>query len=570
MIYSKEKKTKRQPFEWLTKESRQFLENGYVEDGDKVEERIRFIADNAEEVLGISGFADKFYDYMSRGWFSLSSPVWSNFGLKRGLPISCFGSYIGDSIAEINFAVSEVAMMSKLGGGTSGYFGHIRPRGAEINNNGTTNGSFPFARAFDTTVDVVSQGSTRRGRFSPYIDIEHPDILEWLDIGLEGNPIQELQHGICVGDKWLEEMKAGDSDKRKVWAKLIQCRGEIGYPYVLYKDNVNNNTVDVYKDKGMKIYASNLCTEIMLPSSQKESFVCCLSSMNLLHYDEWKDTDAVETMTFFLDAVMEEFITKLEAYRDSEDFTDNLSFTQMQRTYNFAKNHRALGIGVVGWHSLLQSKMIPFESFEAMQLNTRVFKSIQEQAYEASKNLADMFGEPELLKGYGRRNTTLTAVAPTKSSSFVLGQVSLGIEPIKSNLYVKDLAKIKTTFKNKFLTKLLEEKGMNTKDVWRDIRDKDGSVQHLDFLSDHEKDVFKTWFEISQLSLVQQASSRQKYICQAQSLNLAVHPSTPTKEINKLMMTAHELGVKSLYYQENMSAAQQFKRELNDCASCEG
>jgi ribonucleoside-diphosphate reductase alpha chain len=564
------KKTKRQPFEWLTKESRQFLENGYVEDGDKVEERIRFIADNAEEVLGISGFSDKFYDYMSRGWFSLSSPVWSNFGLKRGLPISCFGSYIGDSIAEINFAVSEVAMMSKLGGGTSGYFGHIRSRGTEINNNGTTNGSFPFARSFDTTVDVVSQGSTRRGRFSPYIDIEHPDILEWLEIGLEGNPIQELQHGVCVGDKWLEDMKAGDSDKRKVWAKLIQCRGEIGYPYVFYKDNVNNNTVDVYRDKGMKIYASNLCTEIMLPSSQKESFVCCLSSMNLLHYDEWKDTDAVETMTFFLDAVMEEFITKLEVYRDSEDFTDNLSFSQMERTYNFAKNHRALGIGVVGWHSLLQSNMIPFESFDAMQLNTRVFKSIQEQAYEASKNLADIFGEPELLKGYGRRNTTLTAIAPTKSSSFVLGQVSLGIEPIKSNLYVKDLAKIKTTFKNKFLTNLLEEKGMNTKDVWRDIRDKDGSVQHLDFLSDHEKDVFKTWFEISQLTLVQQASSRQKYICQAQSLNLAVHPSTPTKEVNKLMMTAHELGVKSLYYQENMSAAQQFKRELNDCASCEG
>jgi len=259
MIYSKEKKTKRQPFEWLTKESRQFLANGYVEDGDKVEERIRFIADNAEEVLGISGFSDKFYDYMSRGWFSLSSPVWSNFGLKRGLPISCFGSYIGDSIAEINFAVSEVSMMSKLAGGTSGYFGDIRPRGSDINNNGTTNGSFPFARAFDTTVDVVSQGSTRRGRFSPYIDIEHPDILEWLEIGLEGNPIQELQHGICVGDKWLEEMKAGDSDKRKVWAKLIQCRGEIGYPYVFYKDNVNNNTVDVYKDKGMKIHASNLC-----------------------------------------------------------------------------------------------------------------------------------------------------------------------------------------------------------------------------------------------------------------------------------------------------------------------
>ena len=560
----------REPFEWLNKHSRQFLKGGYINDDVKAEERIRFIADSAEKVLKIDGYADKFYDYMSKGWFSLSSPIWSNFGLERGLPISCFGSYLGDSVAEITYTASEVSMMSKLGGGTSGYFGKIRQRGSSIKDNGVSNGSFPFARIFDNLIDVISQGTTRRGMFAGYVDIEHGDIMEWLEIQMDGNPIQLMFYGVCVGNDWLESMKNGDKQKRRVWAKLLQCRGEIGVPYIMFKDNVNQNTVDVYKDKGMTIHASNLCSEIMLPSSQEESFVCCLSSMNLLHYDEWKDTDAVEVLTYFLDAVMSEFITKLEAYRDSEMHEDKLTFTFMERTYNFAKNHRALGLGVIGWHTLLQSKMIPFESFEAMQLNAKIFKKIQERAYKASIELAKLYGEPEVLRGYGRRNTTLTAVAPTKSSSFVLGQVSLGIEPIKSNMYVKDLAKIKVTVKNKFLEKLLIEKGVNTKDVWRSIRDNDGSVQHLEFLNEHEKDVFKTWFELSQLTLVQQAASRQKFICQAQSLNLAIHPKTSTKELNKLMITAHELGIKSLYYQENMSAAQQFKRKLNECSSCEG
>ena len=267
----------REPFEWLNKYSRKFLDGGYLQGGAVAEERIREIADAAEKTLGIKGYSDKFYDYMSRGWFSLSSPVWSNFGVERGLPISCFGSYIGDSVAEITYSASEVSMMSKLGGGTSGYFGHIRGRGEQIKDNGVSNGSFPFARIFDTTIDVVSQGTTRRGMFAGYIDIEHPDILEWLDIQLEGNPIQLMFYGICVGQEWLDEMKAGDKEKRKVWAKILQCRGEIGVPYLLFKDNANNNTVDVYRDKNLPILASNLCTEIMLPSTKTESFVCCLS-----------------------------------------------------------------------------------------------------------------------------------------------------------------------------------------------------------------------------------------------------------------------------------------------------
>lgn len=562
--------SKREPFEWLNEASELFLERGYLQKGIKAKDRIKDISIAAEKVLKIEGYADKFYDYMSRGWFSLSSPIWSNFGLERGLPISCFGSYIGDSIAEISYANSEVAMMSKLGGGTSGYFGHIRGRGSEIKNNGTSNGSFPFARMFDTTMDVVSQGATRRGMFAGYIDIEHEDILEWLQIQLEGNDIQGMFYGVCVGKEWLKQMKDGDKQKRKVWAKVLQCRGEIGVPYILFKDNANEHTVDVYKDKGMKIYASNLCTEIMLPSKKDESFVCCLSSMNLFYYDEWKDTDAVEVLTFFLDAVMSEFITKLEAYRDSELLEEKITFNFMGRTYNFAKNHRALGLGVLGWHSLLQSKMLPFGGLKSMFLNSEVAKNVQEKALAASKKLAELYGEPEVLKGYGRRNTTLTAIAPTKSSSFILGQVSAGIEPFTSNMYVKDLAKSKTTFKNPFLKKILQEKGQDTKKVWKTIYENDGSVQHLEFLSEEEKEVFKTFREVSQLSIIQQAASRQKFICQGQSINLNIDPRTPTKDVNQLFLTAEELGVKSLYYQFNVNAAQEFKRNLNTCSACDG
>ena len=560
----------REPFEWLNKHSRQFLKGGYINDDVKAEERIRFIAESAEKVLKIDGYADKFYDYMSKGWFSLSSPIWSNFGLERGLPISCFGSYLGDSVAEITYTASEVSMMSKLGGGTSGYFGKIRQRGSSIKDNGVSNGSFPFARIFDNLIDVISQGTTRRGMFAGYVDIEHGDIMEWLEIQMDGNPIQLMFYGVCVGNDWLESMKNGDKQKRRVWAKLLQCRGEIGVPYIMFKDNVNQNTVDVYKDKGMTIHASNLCSEIMLPSSQEESFVCCLSSMNLLHYDEWKDTDAVEVLTYFLDAVISEFITKLEAYRDSEVHEDKLTFTFMERTYNFAKNHRALGLGALGWHSLLQSKMIPFGNLKAMFLNSEIFSNIKEKANKASIELAKLYGEPEVLKGYGRRNTTLTAIAPTKSSSFILGQVSPGIEPFTSNMYVKDLAKVKTTFKNPYLEKLLIEKGMNTKPIWKQIAKDDGSVKTLNFLTDEEKEVFKTFREVSQLSIVQQAASRQKFICQSQSLNLTIDPRTPTKDVNELYLTAAELGVKSLYYQNNVNAAQEFKRNLNTCNSCDG
>ncbi|MEM8899205.1 MAG: ribonucleoside-diphosphate reductase subunit alpha [Bacteroidota bacterium] len=561
-------KTTTGDFAWLNEYSRKFLASGYLTEGATPEQRIREIADRAEKILKLPGYSDKFYNYMSQGFFSLASPVWSNFGKQRGLPISCFGSHIDDDMGNILYTQSEVGMMSKLGGGTSGYFGKIRHRGAPVKNNGEASGAVHIMQLFESMVDVVSQGSVRRGRFSPYLPIEHPDIKEFLEIGTEGNPIQQLTHGVTVTNKWMQEMIDGDVDKRTTWARVLQCRGEMGYPYIFFTDNANDGTVDVYKDKNQPIYASNLCTEIMLPSNDDWSFVCVLSSINVLHYDKWKNTDAVETMVYFLDAVITEFIEKLEVYRDSPNRDDRQTFLFMERAYNFAKANRALGLGALGWHSLLQSKRLAFNSEEAYSLNNEIFKAIKEHSYKASAELAERYGEPEMLKGYGRRNATLNAIAPTTSSAFILGQVSQGIEPVWSNIYVKDIAKIKVTIKNPFLLELLEEKGQNTAEVWKSIRNRDGSVQHLEFLTEEEKAVFMTYSELDQLDVIYQAANRQNHIDQGQSVNIIVHPDMPTKDVNKIHVTAWKMGLKSLYYQHSMNAAQKFKQK-KECVSCE-
>ena len=552
---------RKQPWYWLNDSSRKFMSRGYTLEGQTPEERVRQIADFAEKILKRPGYSDKLYDYVSKGWVSFSTPVWANFGLGRGLPISCFGSYIADDMSSIMYTHAENGMMSKYGGGTSGYFGALRARGEEIKNNGTSNGPVHFMQMFETLIHVVSQGKVRRGSFSPYLPVEHPDVMEFLEIGTEGNAIQNMTHAVTVGDEWMKSMIDGDEGKRKIWAKVIQRRGEIGYPYILFTDNANNNKPEVYKDKNMKIVASNLCSEIMLPSDEYNSFVCCLSSMNLLHYDEWKDTDFVETMVALLDAVLTDFCDRLESLRDSDKRQDKQAFLFMERAYNFAKNHRAIGLGVLGWHSFLQSKRIPFESPEALKLNEEIWQNLKAKGDEASKQLAKEFGEPEVLKGYGRRNTTVFSIAPTTSSAFILGQVSQSIEPVWSNAYVKDVAKLKVTIKNPFLEDLLIEKGKNTKEVWASIRDHDGSVQHLDFLDEKDKEVFRTFPELDQAIVIDQAATRQKYIDQGQSLNIMVPPNVSAKDINQLYLNAWKKGVKALYYQHSMNAAQALTRQ---------
>jgi len=551
-------KEHQEPFYWLNDDSIAFLREGYLLEGVDPKERIRQIAENAEAILDDDGFADRFYEYMSRGYYSLASPIWANFGLDRGLPISCFGSHIEDNMESILYTHAEVGEMTKLGGGTSGYFGEIRPRGSPITNNGKSNGSYSFTELFDTAINVVSQGETRRGQFAGYIDVEHDDLDEWLNIKTEGDPVQDIYYGVIIGDDWFQEMVDGDTAKREKWAKIVETRINIGVPYIIFRGNMNEGKPQVYKDKDYQINASNLCTEIALPATSDESFVCCLSSMNALHYDEWKDTDAVETLTRFLDAVMEEFIQK----------TEGTQF--MERAVRFAKRHRAIGIGVLGWHSYLQSNMIPFDSMEAMQKNEAVFHTIKEKSYAESERLADEFGEPAVLEGYGRRNTTTMSVAPTKSSSVILGQVSPSIEPLKANYFVRDSAKLKSTQKNRFLEAILEERGKNNRETWDSIASRDGSVQHLDCLTDKEKDVFKTMAEIPQMAIINQAAQRQEYIDQAQSINVSIDPSeVSTKEINQLYIDAWEKGVKSLYYQKSVNAAQKFSRNILECKACE-
>lgn len=542
---------------WLNEDSRLFLERGYLAPGQTPEQRIRQIAEAAEEILRVPGFANKFEDYMSRGWYSLSSPIWANFGIQRGLPISCFGSYICDRLECILEKTAEVGMMTKMGGGTSAYFGALRARGCEISTGGKSSGPVHFMEMFETTTNVVSQSNVRRGSFAAYLPIEHPDVLEFLQIRSDGHAIQNLSIGMTVTDEWMKSMIGGDENKRKIWGKVIQKRFESGYPYIMFTDNVNNNAPQVYKDKNKKIVASNLCSEIALSSNEEESFVCNLSSMNLLHYDEWKDTDAAETLTWFLDAVMTEFIRKVAG----------LPF--MQAPYKFAVSQRALGIGVLGWHSYLQSKMIPFESFEAKLLNVQIHKLLRDKTQAASRAMAKEYGEPELLRGYGLRNVTTLAIAPTTSSSFILGQVSPSVEPLNSNYFVKDLSKGKFTYKNPYLEAVLEKHGKNDRAIWQTILIKGGSVQHLDFLTENEKEVFKTFGEISQKEIVIQAAARQKYIDQSQSINLMVHPKTSPKDVNQLLIFAWEQGIKSLYYQRGTNPAQELGRNLLHCASCE-
>lgn len=542
---------------WLNEESEQMLNRGYLLKGETVEGAIDRITHAAAKRLYKPELQPAFKEMIVKGWISFSSPVWANMGTERGLPISCFNVHIPDSIEGITHKLGEVIMQTKIGGGTSGYFGELRHRGTAVTDNGKSSGAVSFMKLFDTAMDVVSQGGVRRGAFAAYLDIDHPDILEFLQIKDIGNPIQNLFYGVCVPDYWMQDMIEGDTEKRKIWAKVLESRQQKGLPYILFSDNVNRNKPQVYKDKNLSINASNLCSEIMLPSTLEESFICCLSSMNLELFDEWKDTRAVRLAVYFLDAVLSEFIEKTEGNY------------YLESARNFAKRHRAIGLGALGYHSYLQKNKIPFESIEAKQFNHKAFQFIQEESIKASQELATIYGEPEILKGYGLRNTTTMAIAPTTSSSAILGQTSPGIEPFSSNYYKAGLAKGNFMRKNKYLKKLLQEKGLDNEEIWRDILLNHGSVQQLEGLSQEEKDVFKTFKEIAPMEIVIQAGQRQKFIDQAQSLNLNIPSAVPIKEVNRIVIEAWKQGVKTLYYQRSQSVSKELIVNFNKCSSCE-
>ena len=544
-------------FEWINKESAEFLERGYLSEGETPIGRIKSIRDTFEKISGDSEMADKFYEYMGKGWISLSSPIWSNYGTNKGLPISCFGGEVQDTTEDILRGVSEVGMLSKYGGGTALSFSNIRPRGSKISKGGKTSGSVSFMQTYDSMMEVITQGNIRRGSMAAYLSIDHGYINEFLTIRNDDSKVQNLSIGVTVEDDWMQSMIDGDSDKREVWAKVLRKRSESGYPYILFKGNVNKAKPKVYKDKGMDIVTSNLCSEILEYVDSEKTFTCCLSSVNLKYYDDWKNTDLIKVVTYFLDTVLTEFIEKAE------------DLPYLEKTVKFAKEHRSIGLGVLGLHSYLQENMIPLEGFEVKQLLNKMFRNINEQSLSASKELAKLLGEPPMLKGYGERFTTRMAIAPTTSSSFILGQVSPSIEPLNSNYFIKDLAKGKFVYKNPKLTEVLKSKGKDSAATWRSILEKGGSVQHLNFLSDLEKDVFKTFGEVSQMDIIQNASIIQKYIDQGISLNLMIHPLMPVKDINSLMIEAWKLGIKTLYYQRSTNLSQELSREMVQCTSCE-
>jgi ribonucleoside-diphosphate reductase alpha chain len=418
-------------------------------------------------------------------------------------------------------------------------------------------GPLHFMEWTSKTKETISQGSTRRGEHAVFLDVYHPDIMEFLNINGEGSKLQRLPFGVCIPDSFVENLKNYGQKEMEIQAAILDSRNRTGFPYIFFTDTVNNNTVDVYKDLGKKIKSTNMCTECLLPSDEEESFVCDIMSMRFTKYDEWKNTDAVRIGVYIADAVLLEFIDMYEGTWG------------LERAVKFAKNHMAIGFGASGYHSYLQSKSIPFESWEAKSINIEVFKRIKEDCYATSKEMFEKYGASEMMTPYGRRHSCLNFCAPNTSSSFIFLQESQSFEPYVSNYYIKKTAKVKMAVKNPYLMKVLEEKDKNTTEVWESILKNEGSVAHLDFLSEHEKLVFRTFIEISQMEIIIQASSRQKYIDQGQSLNLMIHPMVPTKEVNALILKAHELGIKTLYYQLGQNASQQFVRSLN-CEACAG
>lgn len=550
-------------FEWLTDDARTFLNRGYIQD-ISAEERYRQIADRVEELTFMDGIADKIYEYSSKQYLSFSSPILSNFGTNKGLPISCNFGVVDDTLNSILHGMYEMGILAKHGAGTAKNLSAIRPYGEPYGKDktGISEGLIAWAGEYSNIIAKVSQGGMRRGFLTVYCSVEHPEIDWFLNIGANGDEripgysIKNITTGVTIPRGWIESMKSGDKEKREIYAKILKRRSEIGFPYILFEDNCDDQKPQVYIDKDMKIFTSNICTEVIEYCDTEKEFTCCLMSLNLAKFDEWPD-DLVFTANIILDAVISEYINKASGIPGFE------------KAVKFASEHRAIGVGVLGFHTYLQKNSIPFGSIESYQVNNRIFKHIREESDRASEFMAKRWGEPEMLKGYGHRNTTRVAIAPTKSTSFIMGNVSPSIEPIKSNYHEKTLAKIQTTYKNPELREVLKSHGKDDRETWQSILDRNGSVQHLEFLSDHERDVFKTFSEVSQVDIIKLAAQRQKYIDQGQSINLMIHPQTSPKDVSNLILMAHEEGIKTLYYQYSINAAQRFNEDLMTCSACE-
>ena len=533
--------------------------------------------------------AEKFFEYIWNGWLNLASPVLSNTGTDRGLPISCFGIDVGDSIQEIGGKNLEMMLLAKHGGGVGIGINMIRQAGAKITGNGTSDGVVPFCKIYDSTILATNQGSVRRGAASVNINIDHGDFEEWLEIrepkGDVNRQSLNLHQCAVVGDKFMRKLEEGDAEARRKWSKLLQKRKATGEPYILFKGNTNKANPEAYKKNGLKVHMTNICSEITLHTDENHSFVCCLSSLNLSKYNEWKDTNLIYHAIWFLDGVLEEFIQKAKGLKGFEN------------SVRFAEKGRALGLGVLGWHTYLQQNGIPFEGLQAQFETRRIFSQIKIESERASRALAEVYGEPLWCRDTGFRNTHLRAIAPTVSNSKLSGNVSPGIEPWAANVFTEQSAKGTFIRKNKELIKVLKKVGIDTEETWNKILEDGGSIQDINILDDWGyinkklvylpdaseqdmmngydavKDVFKTFKEINQLELVNQAGIRQQYIDQSVSLNLAF-PSTATpKWINQVHFEAWKKGVKTLYYTRTESVLRGDIAAAAmdpDCVSCDG
>lgn len=577
------------------------ISKGYCYQDETPKDAYWRVATTIAKRLGKPELASKFFDYIWKGWLNLASPVLSNTGLERGLPISCFGIDVADSIHDIGAKNLEMMLLAKHGGGVGTGINQIRPAGAKITGNGTSDGVVPFCKIFDSTILATNQGSVRRGAASVNIDIEHPDFWEWLEIrepkGDVNRQSLNLHQCAVIPDGFMQKVEAGDKESRKKWAALLRKRRSTGEPYIMYKGNVNRANPEAYSKNGLKVYMTNICSEITLHTDENHSFVCCLSSVNLAKYNEWKDTDLIYTATWFLDGVMEEFIQKAKFMRGFEN------------SIRSAEKGRALGLGVLGWHTYLQEKNIPFDSLSAQFETRKIFSQLKIESERASRDLATEYGEPLWCVGTGMRNTHLRAIAPTVTNSKLSGNVSPGIEPWAANLLTEQTAKGTFIRKNPTLEQVLDTIGKNTRSTWDKILEDGGSVLGLPWIEDYfvssfsdnegtsgiqkpltkkqlEKlpileqadyipmsDVFRTFKEINQLDLVRQAGIRQQYVDQAASLNLAFPKEAEPKFINQVHLEAYRKGVKTLYYMRTESVLRgdiAAAATDPDCTACDG
>jgi ribonucleoside-diphosphate reductase alpha chain len=564
MSYLEQLKTDGEAPIWLDDIGFKTLSKGYLLKDETPKQAYIRITTASANSLGIPELQSRFFDIVWNNWLCPATPVFSNMGTNRGLPISCFSNNPGDSLHSIMDKASELAVLSKHGGGVGIYLGDLRARGTNIKGTGgQSDGVTAWAKIYDSIVQSVSQGGVRRGAAAVYLPVTHGDIEEFLSIRRPTGDINKrclnLHHAVTIEDSFMESLKLGNSANRHTWETILTTRFETGEPYLFFSDNVERQKPESYRKHNLKISTSNICNEIYLHTDPDHTFVCCLSSLNLVRYDEWKNTDTVQLSVMFLDGVMQEFINKAKHIPGFES------------SVRFAEKSRALGLGVLGWHSLLQTKMLPFDSFDSMLLNAEIFKHIDTESLKASEYLANKLGEPEWCKGLGIRNTHRMAVAPTVSNSLISGNVSAGIEPLSANMYVQNSAKGTFIQKNNVLIDYLKSKNLDNNTTWNQINKDSGSVLNVKGLSKDEKEVFLTAREINQFALVRQAAQRQKYIDQGQSLNLFFGTNSDPKYIHQVHLEAWESGLKGLYYcrSESVLKPELASRQSDECKACE-